>query len=58
MTLAEIADQLTERNIVFAIAGARHHLRRQLDRFGITAKIGPNRYYDDVQTARQAFHAA
>ncbi|PWU24629.1 MAG: sodium-independent anion transporter [Candidatus Rokuibacteriota bacterium] len=58
MTLAEIADQLAERNIVFTVAGARRHLRRELDRFGVTAKIGTDHYYDDVQAARSAFHSS
>jgi high affinity sulfate transporter 1 len=57
MTLFEIATQLAERHVVFAIAGARHHLRNKLDRFGITDKIGANRYYSGVDAARDAFHA-
>jgi high affinity sulfate transporter 1 len=56
-TLGEIADQLAERKIVFAIAGAGRHLRRELDRFGVTAKIGTDHLYDDVDSARKAFHA-
>jgi MFS superfamily sulfate permease-like transporter len=57
MTLAEIATQLEERKIVFAVAGAGHHLRRELDRFGVTDKIGADHYYDGVNAAREAFHA-
>jgi hypothetical protein len=44
--------------IVFAIAGAGHHLRREFNRFGVTAKIGADHPYDTVDAARDAFHAA
>jgi SulP family sulfate permease len=56
-TLAELVDQLAERGIVFAVADADPELRRELDRFGITDKIGQDRYYDSLKTAREAFHA-
>ncbi|MFL5927725.1 MAG: SulP family inorganic anion transporter [Gaiellaceae bacterium] len=56
-TLAELADQLASRNVVFAVAEASPALRRELDSFGITAKIGTNRYYDGLEAARDAFHA-
>jgi MFS superfamily sulfate permease-like transporter len=57
MTLAEIADQLAERHVVFAVAGAGHHLRKELDGFGVTDKIGADRYYTSVDEARKAFHS-
>jgi sulfate permease, SulP family len=57
-TLAEVAGELAERDIVFAVAGASRWLRRELDRYGITAAIGSERYYDDVEAARDAFHRA
>ena len=57
-TLAEIADQLAKRNIVFVVATAGHHLQRELDRFGVSDKLGAGRYYDTVADARDAFHAA
>jgi sulfate permease, SulP family len=55
-TLAEIADQLEARGIVFAVADADSNLRAELDRFGITDKIGADHYFDGVQQARAAFH--
>jgi high affinity sulfate transporter 1 len=58
MTLAEIAGQLENRNVVFAIAGAGHHLRHELDRFGVSDKIGADKYYEGVDAARDAFHAS
>jgi sulfate permease, SulP family len=55
-TLAELADRLNERGIVFAIADMGLHLRGELDRFGIIGKIGADHYYDGVERARAAFH--
>src|SRR5436190_15118760 len=57
-TLAELADELAGRGIAFAVAGASDGIRRELDRFGVTAKIGTGRYYDSVEAARHAFHAS
>jgi sulfate permease, SulP family len=57
-TLLELADHLQERGIVFAVAEASDDLRRELDRFGLTDKIGPDRYFDSLQAARDAFHSA
>jgi sulfate permease, SulP family len=57
-TLLELADRLRERGIVFAVAEADDHVRRQLDRFGLTDKIGPDRSFDSLHETRAAFHAA
>src|SRR5262249_39748294 len=54
-TLIELVDGLMARGIVFAVAGARPSVRRELDRYGITAKIGAERFFDDVAAARGAF---
>jgi sulfate permease, SulP family len=56
-TLLELADHLQERGIVLAVAEASDDLRRELDRFGLTDKIGPDRYFDSLHAARDAFHA-
>jgi high affinity sulfate transporter 1 len=57
-TLLELADELAARHVVFAVAGASDRVRRQLDRFGLTAKIGAARYFDTPADARDAFHRA
>jgi SulP family sulfate permease len=57
-TILELADQLQHRGIVFAVAEASHDIRRELDRFGLTDKIGPDRYFASLHDARAAFHAA
>jgi sulfate permease, SulP family len=54
-TLLELADHLHQRGIVLAVAEASDDLRRELDRFGLTDKIGPDRYLDSLQDAREAF---
>jgi MFS superfamily sulfate permease-like transporter len=56
-TLAELADQLAQRNVVFAIADPTPEVRGELDRFGITRKIGPDHIFDSLRSAREAFHA-
>ena len=56
-TLLELAGQLRQRGIVFAVAEASDDIRRELDRFGLTGKIGPDRYFDSLHAARDAFHA-
>ena len=55
--LAEVVDQLAARHVVFAVAGANERLRAELDRFGITERIGAGRYFDTVHAARDAFHS-
>ena len=57
-TLLVLADQLQSRGIVFAVVGANAHVREELDRFGITDRIGSGRYFDTLHAARAAFHAA
>ena len=54
-TLLELADHLHQRGIVLAVAEASDDLRRELDRFGLTDKIGPDHYLDSLQDAREAF---
>jgi high affinity sulfate transporter 1 len=55
-TLVELADHLDQRGIVFAVAAATDDVRHLLDRFGLTEKIGADRYYPTVHAARDAFH--
>ena len=57
-TLLELVEQLHARKIVFVVVGASTHVRKELDRFGVTKLIGADRYYDTLQRARDAFHGA
>ena len=57
-TLAELADQLRKRGVVFAVAGARPAVERELEQFGVTARIGEDQVFATLGDARAAFHAA
>jgi MFS superfamily sulfate permease-like transporter len=57
-TLLELVEQLQSRAIVFAVVGASAHVRKELDRFGITERIGSDHYFDTLRAARAAFRAA
>ncbi|HEY2355271.1 MAG TPA: SulP family inorganic anion transporter [Gaiellaceae bacterium] len=57
-TLHEVVEQLQSDGIVFAVAAAASHIRKELDAFGITEQIGRDHYFETVQDARAAFHAA
>jgi MFS superfamily sulfate permease-like transporter len=52
-TLAELAEQLNARHIVFGVVGANDNLRRELARFGVEA-----REFDDLDAVRDAFKSA
>ena len=54
-TLAELVDHLAERGVVFAVAEVHARVKRQLDLFGVTAKIGEEHVYATVQDAVEAF---
>ena len=57
-TVSELVDELADRSIAFAVAGASPKLRRELDRYGVTAKIGAERYFENAEAARDAFRAS
>jgi high affinity sulfate transporter 1 len=57
-TLLEVAKRLADRGMTFAIAAADPRVRRELDRYDVTALIGPDRYFDTVETAQAAFRTA
>jgi high affinity sulfate transporter 1 len=51
--LAEMAEQLADRGIVFAVSGARPAVRRELERFGVAAQV-----YETLDAALAAFRGA
>ena len=57
-TLAELADQLHTRNVVLAMCEVDERVRKELDAFGITEKIGSDHIFETVYAATQAFRAA
>ncbi len=56
-TLVELAEQLSERGVVFAVAEARDPVVAELDEFGLTALIGRNHVYAALDDAIAAFRA-
>ena len=57
-TLAELADQLAERGVVFGVAVASDHVWEELDRFGVTQRIGREHTFRTLADVREAFHRA
>jgi high affinity sulfate transporter 1 len=57
-TLGELADQVRERGVVLAVAGAPAPVARELDLFGLTEKIGREHVFDSLEDAVAAFRAA
>lgn len=57
-TLLDVVDQMSRRNIVFAIAEPQDKVLRELDQFGITAAIGHERVYATIQEAVAAYQEA
>jgi high affinity sulfate transporter 1 len=57
-TLVELAQQLSARGVVFAVAEVRRSVLPELDRFGVTAAIGPDHVYTTLDEAFAAFRAS
>jgi len=56
-TLVELADQLGQRQVVFAVAGAREAVVPELERFGLSDKIGRERLFGSLEEAIAAFRS-
>jgi SulP family sulfate permease len=56
--LTRIIEHLRKRHIRLAISGVLGPVREQLDRYGISAALGPGAYYATPGEALEAFHAA
>ena len=56
--LTRVIDHLRKRHIRFAVSSVHGRVRKQLDRYGISAALGPGAYYDTPGEALEAFHAA
>jgi SulP family sulfate permease len=55
--LTTIIGKLHERRITFAVSSLLDPVREQLRRYGITAALGPDVFYDTPGEALEAFHA-
>ena len=56
-TLVELADQLQQRDVVFAVAGVRGTVASELERFGLTEKIGREHLFGSLEEAIAAYRA-
>ena len=55
--LTRVIEHLRKRHIRLAVSSVLSPVREQLDRYGISAALGPGAYYDTPGEALEAFHA-
>ena len=55
--LTRVIEHLRKRHIRLAVSSVLGPVREQLDRYGISAALGPGAYYDTPGEALEAFHA-
>jgi MFS superfamily sulfate permease-like transporter len=58
VTLSRIVEHVHRQHIRFAVSTVPGPVRQQLDRYGISAVLGPGAYYDTPGEALEAFNAA
>ena len=56
--LTRVVEHLHRRHVRLVLSTVLDPVRQQLDRYGISAILGPHAYYDTPGEALQAFHAA
>jgi len=56
--LTRVIEHLRKRHIRFAVSNVLGPVREQLDRYGISAALGPGAYYDTPGEVVEAFHTA
>jgi MFS superfamily sulfate permease-like transporter len=56
--LTRVIEHLRKRHIRLAVSAVLGPVREQLDRYGISAALGPGAYYETPCEALEAFHAA
>ena len=56
--LTRVIDHLRQRHIRLAVSSVLGPVRKQLDRYGISAALGPGAYYETPGEALEAYHAA
>ena len=58
LALGQVIEKLHDKHVFIAISGLLDPVRRQLDRYGIRGKDGPDAYYQTAGEALNAYHAA
>ena len=56
--LTRVTEQLRKREVRFLVSSVLGPVRKELDRYGINAALGPGAYYETPGEALEAFHAA
>lgn len=56
LTIRDVAKELADRNVTFAISGLPPQTRRQFDRDGLTDLIGADRFFNHLEEALAVFH--
>src|SRR5271165_3218140 len=56
--LTRVVEHAHQRHVRLVLSSVLHPVRQQLDRYGISAALGPDAYYDTPGLAQEAFHAA
>jgi SulP family sulfate permease len=56
--LARVTEQLRKQEVRFLVSSVLGPVRKELDRYGINAALGPGAYYETPGEALEAFHAA
>jgi sulfate permease, SulP family len=58
IVLTRVVEDLHRQRIRFTVSTVLEPVRHQLDRYGISAALGPGAYFDTAGEALEAFHAA
>jgi SulP family sulfate permease len=56
--LTRVTEQLRKREVRFAVSSVLGPVRKELDRYGINAALGPGAYYETPGAALEAYHTA
>ena len=58
LVLGQVIEELHDKHVFIAISGLLDPVRRQVNRYGIRGKDGPDAYYQTAGEALEAYHAA
>ena len=56
--LTKVIEHVHQRHVRLVLSSVLDPVRQQLDRYGISAALGPDAYYDTPGLAQEAFHTA
>ncbi|OGO55696.1 MAG: hypothetical protein A2Z32_01880 [Chloroflexi bacterium RBG_16_69_14] len=56
-SLRQVQEELAAKGVTLVVADVNPHVRRQLDEYELTAKIGTGNFYDSIRDAAAAYRA-